>query len=131
MTVVQCNKCGNMIPISRSETQRILYKIHSLEDKLSGCRTRERLALVQKISTLRTQYRQTVHTLNELDRITAETPVLYADLRQYVLEHGLMGEAELDAPTAHSKAKVEEKRLRCETEISRLTADFRKGDRMP
>lgn len=126
MKVLQCNKCGNMIPVNPVETQRILYRIHGLEDKLTGCRTRERLALIQKISTLRTVYRQTVHTLNELERITAETPVLYADLRKYVLDNGLMSEAELQVLTAQSKRAVHEKQIRCEDELKRLSAEFRK-----
>ena len=126
MKMIQCNKCGNMIPVNPVETQRILYRIHGLEDKLTGSRTRERLALIQKISTLRTVYRQTVHTLNELERITAETPVLYADLRKYVLDHGLMSEAELQTLTAQSKQTVHEKRIRCEVELKRLSAEFRK-----
>ena len=126
MKMIQCNKCGNMIPVNPVETQRILYRIHGLEDKLTGSRTRERLALIQKISTLRTVYRQTVHTLNELERITAETPVLYADLRKYVLDHGLMSEAELQTLTAQSKQAVHEKRIRCEVELKRLSAEFRK-----
>lgn len=126
MKVLQCNKCGNMIPVNPVETQRILYRIHGLEDKLTGCRTRERLALIQKISTLRTVYRQTVHTLNELERITAETPVLYADLRKYVLDNGLMSEAELQTLTAQSKRAVHDKQIRCEDELKRLSAEFRK-----
>ena len=126
MTVIQCNKCGNMIPINHSETQRILYRIHGLEDKLTGCRTRERLALIQKISTLRTVYRQTVHTLNELERITAETPVLYADLRKYVLDNGLMSEAEMNRLTAQSKQAVHEKQVRYEDELKRLSSELRK-----
>ena len=126
MKVLQCNKCGSMIPVNPVETQRILYRIHGLEDKLTGCRTRERLALIQKISTLRTVYRQTVHTLNELERITAETPVLYADLRKYVLDNGLMSEAELQVLTAQSKRAVHEKQIRCEDELKRLSAEFRK-----
>lgn len=126
MTVVQCNKCGNMIPVNHAETQRILYRIHGMEDKLTGCRTRERLALIQKISTLRVVYRQTVHTLNELEKINAETPVLYSDLRRYVLDHGLMSENELQTLTAQSKQTVHEKRIRCEAELKRLSAEFRK-----
>ena len=124
--VVQCDKCGNKIPVNHAETQRILYRIHSLENKLPGCRTRERIALIQKISTLRTIYRQTVHSLNELERVTAETPVLYSDLRRYVLENGLMSERDLEALTARSKAYAHEKQIRCETEIKRLAADFKK-----
>lgn len=126
LTVIQCNKCGNRIPVTHAETQRILYRIHSLENKLSGSRTRERIVLIQKISTLRTIYRQTVHSLNELERVTAETPVLYSDLRRYVLENGLMSERDLDALTARSKADAHEKQIRCEAEIKRLAADFKK-----
>lgn len=123
---IQCNKCGNVIPVNRSEAQRILFKIYQLENKLPGSRTRERLVLIQKISTLRMLYRQTAHNLTELERITAETPVLYSDLRRYVLENGLISEADLDKLTAHSKKAIREKKAACEAEIARLSAEFKK-----
>ena len=126
LMVIQCDKCGNMIPVNPLETQRILFKIHSLENKLTGSRTRERIALIQQISTLRTVYRQMVHSLNELEKITSETPALYSDLRRYVLENGLMNKADLDRLTAQSKRTVCAKKAACEAEIKRLTTEFKK-----
>lgn len=125
--IVTCHKCGSLIPVNSHEDLRwILHKIHRLEDQMTGARTRQRQTLVQKISTLRTVYRQTNHTITELEKARTETPVLYADLRDYVLQRGLMDQNELDQLTEKSRGRAALKRQQLEEEAKRLIMAARK-----
>lgn len=125
--MVTCYKCGSVIPVdTHSETRPILHKIHRLEDQMAGARTRQRQTIVQKISTLRTVYRQMNHALTELNKAKLETPILYTDLREYVVQRELMTVDELNQLTEKSReraALVQQERMK---EIERLMKAVRR-----